>query len=64
MEELSTFRLYVLRAMYALIAVGLLLMIWPLILFPGPNVTHMGSVVRAVLGAMSLLCFVGLRQIF
>ena len=61
MDELSTFRLYVLRAMYALIGVGLMLHIWPLIVFPGPTVTHMGSVVRAMLGALSALCFLGIR---
>ena len=29
MSEVSTFRLYLLRAMYLLIAVGLAIMIWP-----------------------------------
>jgi hypothetical protein len=61
MSEVSTVRLYLLRAMYLLIAVGLGITIWPGILSPSDNLSHMGSVVRSVLGAVSLLALLGLR---
>ena len=61
MHEVSTFRLYILRAMYALIAVGLGFTIWPGILSPPENLPHMNGVVRSVLGAVSLLALLGLR---
>ena len=61
MSELSTFRLYLLRSLYLLIAVGLALTIWPRFLAPSQNVSHMGSVVRSVLTAVSLLAILGLR---
>lgn len=60
MSDLSIFRLYLLRAMYLLIAVGLGVTIWPGIIAPG-NVSHMGSVVRAMLGALALASLLGLR---
>lgn len=46
--------------MYLLIAVGLGFTIWPGILVPG-DVSHMGSVVRSLLGALALMCLWGLR---
>jgi hypothetical protein len=58
--EVSTLRLYLLRAMYLLIAVGLGLTIWPGILAPG-NASHMGSVVRSMLGALALMALWGVR---
>lgn len=61
MSEVSKFRLYVLRAGYLLIAVGLALMIWPAIIRPPENLSHMGAVVRSVLGAVSLLAALGIR---
>lgn len=61
MPAVSTFRLYVLRALYLLIAVGLGITIWPGILSPPENLSHMASVVRSVLGAVSLLALLGLR---
>jgi len=60
MAEVSTLRLYLLRAMYLLIAVGLGLTIWPGILAPG-NASHMGSVVRSMLGALALMALWGVR---
>ena len=60
MNKISTFRLYLLRAGYLLIAVGLALMIWSGILFPGENVPHMNTVVRSMLGAVSLLAIAGI----
>lgn len=61
MSEVSTLRLYVLRGMYLLIAVGLGITIWPGILSPPENLSHMASVVRSVLGAVSLLALLGIR---
>ena len=61
MSELSIIRLYVLRAGYALIAVGLSLLIFPGIIWPGENVPHMNGVVRSLLGAVAVLSFIGLR---
>ncbi|HEX8773120.1 MAG TPA: hypothetical protein VF735_05905 [Pyrinomonadaceae bacterium] len=61
MSEMSTFRLYLLRAGYLIIAVGLALMIWPGIIHPPENLPHMNSVVRSVLGAVSLLAVLGIR---
>jgi len=61
MSDVSIFRLYLLRAMYLLIAVGLGVTVWPGILLPGDNVSHMGSVVRSMLGALALVALLGLR---
>jgi hypothetical protein len=60
MANVSTLRLYLLRAMYLLMAVGLGVTIWPGILVPG-DVSHMGSVVRGMLGALALMALWGLR---
>ncbi len=61
MHEVSTFRLALLRATYLLIVVGLGVTHWPTIVSPPPDLSHMGSVVRAMLGAVSLLALLGLR---
>ena len=61
MSDVSTVRLYALRALYALIAVGLGITIWPGILAPPDDLSHMASVVRSVLGAVALLALLGLR---
>lgn len=61
MEELSTVRLYLLRGMYLLIAVGMGIQIWPLIVNHPAGVEHMRGVVRSFLGALTLLCVLGVR---
>ncbi len=61
MLEISTFRLYLLRVGYLLIAVGLAIMIFPGIIYPPENLPHMNAVVRSMLGAVSLLAFLGIR---
>jgi hypothetical protein len=61
MEEVSTFRLYLLRATYLLIVVGLGFQIWPGILHPPKDLEHMRGVVRSLLAAVSLLAALGLR---
>jgi len=59
--DVSLFRLYLLRATYALIGVGLAAMIWPGIINATADVEHMRGVVRSLLGAVSLLALVGIR---
>ena len=59
--DVSTLRLYLLRAMYAFMAVGLALFRWPEILNPPPGTSNAGSVVGIVLAAMSLLALLGIR---
>lgn len=61
MSEISTFRLYVLRACYLLIAVGLAFMIWPGIVSHPDNLPHMNGVARSLLGAVGLLSLLGIR---
>ena len=61
MQEVSTVRLYVLRATYLLIVVGLGFQIWPGILNPPQDLEHMRGVVRSLLAAVSLLALLGLR---
>jgi len=54
MPEVSTFRLYLLRATYLLIVIGLGFTIWPGILHPPKDLALMRGVVRSLLGAVSL----------
>ena len=61
MTEVSTFRLYLLRAMYAFTFVGLVIFRWPGILNPAPGISNLSTVVGMVLGAMSLLAALGIR---
>lgn len=58
---LSLPRLTLLRAAYALIAVGQGLIVWPLILTHDGNWALMPGVVKCMLGALSLLALLGLR---
>ena len=60
-SEVSTFRLYLLRAMYAFTAIGLALARWPEIVNPPPGITHPATVVAMFLGALSLLALLGIR---
>ena len=61
MSDVSTFRLYLLRGMYAFIALGLVLTRWPEILNPPADAAHMDNVVASMLGAVSLLALLGIR---
>lgn len=61
MQEVSTFRLYLLRATYLLLIVGLGFQIWPGILNPPRDLEHMRGAVRSLLAAVSLLAILGLR---
>jgi len=62
-EDVSTFRLNVLRATYLLILVAMGLQVWPLILRHPVDVEPARGVVRSMLGAVTLLSGVlGLRH--
>jgi hypothetical protein len=61
MTEVSLFRLYLLRAMYLLIAAGLATTVWPDILSPSDLAAGPKSVIRALLGALALMALLGLR---
>jgi hypothetical protein len=61
MTEVSLLRLYLLRAMYLLIVVGLAATIWPLLISHGSDWPLMNGVVAAMLAAVSLLAALGLR---
>lgn len=61
MAEVSTFRLYLLRAMYVFMFVGLAVFKWPGILNPPPGLSNTGSIVGSVLAALSLLALLGIR---
>src|SRR5215212_8686 len=60
MSEVSTFRLYLLRAMYLFMAVGLAIFKLPALRHPRDPVAQ-DSVVLSVLGAFALLAVLGIR---
>ncbi len=61
MTEVSIFRLYLLRAAYLLIAVGLGLMIWPSLLSHSPEWALKNGDVFGLLAGVQLLAVLGLR---
>ncbi len=61
MHEVSTFRLYLMRALYLLMFVGQAAVTGPGILFPEADLELKSSVIRSFLGAISLLSLLGLR---
>lgn len=61
MTQVSTFRLWVMRAMYLVMAAGLILTIWPLIISHDAALPRMTGVVFALLGTIGLLSLLGLR---
>jgi len=61
MNDISLLRLYVLRAMYLFIVVGLGLFLWPNIIDPRYHWTLAEGHASCMLGAFSLLCILGLR---
>jgi hypothetical protein len=60
MSEVSTFRLYLLRAMYLFMAVGLAIFKLPALRHP-ETLSPQDSVVLSVLGAFALLAVLGIR---
>ena len=61
MTEVSPIRLWVMRAMYLIVAAGLGLTIWPLIVSHAPALPRMTGVAFALLGTIGLLSLLGLR---
>jgi hypothetical protein len=61
MTEVSTARLYVLRGMYAFMAVGLAVFNAPRLLFTTGNISLMTGVGWSILGAVGLLAILGIR---
>jgi hypothetical protein len=61
MQEVSLFRLYILRAMYLFIVVGLGTYLWPDILDPQHHWQLAEGMAACMLAAFSLLCLLGLR---
>lgn len=61
MTEVSPIRLWVMRAMYLVMAAGIGLTIWPLIVSHSPELPRMTGVAWALLGTIGLLALLGLR---
>lgn len=61
MTELSPVRLWIMRAIYLLMAVGIGANFWPLIIAPPPQTSHMTGVAWALIGTIGLLALLGLR---
>ena len=61
MNDVSVFRLYLLRAMYLLIVVGLGIVIWPGVIHHDQPWGLMQGVVACMLAAFSALSLLGLR---
>ena len=59
--QVSTLRLNGLRALYLFIAAGLGYAVWPEILFQTEPAANVHTVVLSLLGALGLLCLLGLR---
>lgn len=62
MSDVPVWRLYVLRAAYLLLVVGVGLMVWPLLLNHDLDWPRMNSVVCAMLGTVAVLSLIGLRH--
>lgn len=62
MTEVSPIRLWVMRAMYLFMAVGIANMVWPLILSHDSTVPRMTGVAWALIGTIGLLALLGLRH--
>jgi len=61
MHEVSTFRLYVLRAMYLVLVVGVGRMIWPLLADAPETAEHFRGVTWCLLSTVAVLAVVGIR---
>jgi hypothetical protein len=61
MNEVSVFRLNLLRAMYLLVVVGLSLIVWPGVILKSQSWGLNQGVINCMLVAFSLLCALGIR---
>ncbi len=61
MTEVSTFRLYMLRAMYLFIVLGLGVFLWPSVLDPTQHWGKTEGMATCMLAAFSIMCVIGLR---
>jgi hypothetical protein len=61
MPQVSLFRLYSLRAVYLIIALGLALVVWPGVIQHAEPWGLSQGVVKCMLAAFSLLCVIGIR---
>lgn len=61
MQEVSLFRLYLLRGMYLLIGLGLGMTLWPSLIAKSGMAADADTVVMALLGALCVVCLLGLR---
>jgi hypothetical protein len=61
MAKISLPRIYILRASYLLIVVGLAFSQWPFIVSHPDNTGHMRGVVAAMLGGVAVLAALGIR---
>ena len=61
MSEISKLKLYLLRGVYVLIALGLVLDVWPEIISPDQRLANEDSVIQSILGAVALLAALGVR---
>lgn len=61
MPHVSLFRLYSLRAVYLLIALGLALVVWPGVIEHAQPWGLSQGVVKCMLAAFSLMCVIGIR---
>ncbi len=61
MHDVSLFRLYLLRATYLLILVGMGSITWPLLLGTPETVEHFRGVTWSLLGSVALLSALGIR---
>lgn len=61
MPQVSLFRLYSLRAVYLIIALGLALAVWPSIIQHTEPWGLAQGVVKCMLAAFSLMCVIGIR---
>lgn len=61
MPQVSLFRLYSLRAVYLIIALGLALVVWPSVIHHAEPWGLSQGVVKCMLAAFSLLCVLGIR---
>jgi hypothetical protein len=61
MNEISVFRLCVLRAMYLFVVIGLGVYLWPAVLDPAKHWDEAAGQSACMLAAFSLLCALGLK---